>query len=352
MTDEEIILSEEQRKEQDKQFYKDLVAIKDQDEPITETIPGISEEEIKQLDPKLIRFCLQIRKRLRSKRDAPIGVTGEPGNGKSTGINGTIAKLIDPNFDLKKNVCFVPEGEEVRDKFRAIDKHGVLVIDEAVRAFHKHGWADRIQQMVMRLYDTERFRCKCTFFLMPRWANFTENFRNNRLAIWLDFICRGKVMVYIKIPDKDWADPWNIKLNQNIKLKAFGSKRAVNITLQDRLEVERKLPNYAFEFAIPDWRDKALEEEYERLKLESRTVEEANEDKRSQAFLWKDRFFHSSFHHTEEPRKFKSQKEYCELIDIEKAEYSRGLRAWKIEKGLDKKESDKESSIINSQGDT
>ena len=233
-----------------------------------------------------------VRQRLRKDWDCVIGVTGRSGTGKSTMVIGWLAKLIDQSFTMEKNVCFIPEGGQILTMFKSINRYGCFVIDEAARALHKHGWADKVQQSVNLCYDTERFQNKCTFMLMPRWSSFNENFRNFRIDIWIDIIERGRAIVYLIDRDKDNFDPWHIQENLRIKKKFFKFKNIAQVGVEHRIAAERRLMNYGFDFRYPDWESKTEKDAYEDLKVKSRVqLEDTPEgESKEKWIMWKRRW--------------------------------------------------------------
>lgn len=272
------------------------------------------------IDPKMIDFCNAIKKRLSQDWDCIIAITGESGKGKSV-LAIQLSQLIDPDFSMEKNMCFIPNGDEIREKFKTIKRKGVLLIDEAVRSLHKHSWADKTQQAIIRYYDTNRYRNVCTFLLVPRFFSLSEHLRNFRVNIWIDVIERGRAIVYTKIQDKDEEDVWKTKDNQKLKAKHFGYRKVTEIDISDRIVSERKLSTYTMEFKFNDI-DEATKEEYLRLKEKSREYEDDDFNKRSLSQLWKDRFIKITLGYYSGELKTKTVKGIAEYIQIPKTELS------------------------------
>lgn len=221
------------------------------------------------LDPKLKKFCRFVVKRLENDYDYKIAISGRTGTGKSMGVAIPIAREIDPDFDLERNVAYVPEAGEIQSKFYAINPKGVLLVDEAIRGLHKHNWANYVQQVVVKMYNTERYQNKATILIMPRFKDFTEGFRNNLIDVWIHVLERGRAVAFIRDDDKDAEDPWHIKENEKIKDRMFRRRSVLGVGTEDLINAEKKTKNFFFDFNFPDL-DETSKERYTALKLASR----------------------------------------------------------------------------------
>ena len=240
----------------------------------------VEPEFLNDLDDNFKLFCKEVRKDLRLKKDCVIAITGYPGYGKST-LAVIFAMLTDKNFDIEKNVCFIPTSKQIKETYLSIPMYSVLHIDEASRGLHKHKWHDKVQQTLNQLYDTEREdHFLCTLLLMPRFQNFTENFRNFRIKYWVNVIERGIALVYKRDEDKDTKDPWHMDENYRKKLKRWRGKRIFERELNETIRVEQITDCYWFYFKFPDLPDK-IKEEYLKGKRDSRVVEEVDFERES-----------------------------------------------------------------------
>jgi len=212
----------------------------------------------------------EIKNRLKEQYDVVIGITGYPGVGKST-LAIILGTLTDSRYDLKKNICFVPTSKAIEEKYNELPQCSILHIDEASRGLHKHKWQDKVQQKLNELFDTERENhYLCTLLLMPRFQNFTENFRNFRINIWINIIARGIAIVYKRDEDKDCKDPWHIEENYKLKMKKFWKGRKVyERNPYDIITIESRTVNYWFYFTFPDVPED-IGTEYRELKADSR----------------------------------------------------------------------------------
>jgi hypothetical protein len=225
------------------------------------------------LDDNLKTFAKEVRKALRHEGHVVIGVTGYPGVGKSNDI-AILGALIDEAYAFDKNICFIPTSKQIGDMYMQLPKYSFFHIDEASRGLHKHKWHDKVQQKINELYDTERENhYLCTALIMPRFQNFTENFRNFMITIWVNIPEKGLMVFYKKDDDKDAKDPWHIDESYKKKLKSFGSKKIFERTMSDKLAKEMATDCYWFHCQIP-----AIPKEvwalYQEGKKESRNAKE------------------------------------------------------------------------------
>lgn len=239
----------------------------------------IIEEEptfFKDLDSNLKLFAKEVRKMLRDEEDCVIGITGYPGKGKSNDAS-VLGLLIDDEYSFEDNICFIPSSKEIETRYMKLKMFSFLHIDEASKGLHKQKWYDKIQQKLNTLYDTEREgHFLCTALLMPRFQNFTENFRNFRIIYWIHVLAKGICIVYRKDEDKDTKDPWHIDENYKKKKDYWKSKKVFQRSISEIIRAEQKTPNYWFYFRIPAIPER-IWEKYKQLKKQSRVVEKEQE---------------------------------------------------------------------------
>lgn len=228
-------------------------------------------EFLQGVDENLKYFCKTIRKELREQRDEVIGITGYPGLGKSQ-LATIIAVLIDYEYTFGDNICFIPTSKEIEKQYLSLPMYSVLHIDEASRGIHKHKWHDKMQQKLNELYDTDREgHYLCTLLLMPRFQNFTENFRNFRIKYWINITDRGIAVVYKRDEDKDAKDPWHLDENYKLKQKRWGNKKIYDREIPEIVRMEQQTLNYWFYFTVPEI-PKDVWSIYQDLKKESRQI--------------------------------------------------------------------------------
>lgn len=220
----------------------------------------------------IIKLAKKIRNQLiRQDRDVVIGITGFEGEGKST-LAVILSILIDPKFDFDLNVSYLPSAEEITKEFNRLKPGQVYLVDEAIKGLYKMNFQSSLQQTIIKMYATERYQNKCTLLLMPRFTDFTENFRNHRIRTWINVIERGKAIVYIKDRDQTTQDPWHLAEARKQKMRIL-KKRISNVTIDERIREERKLPTYLTDFSFPDL-PHSIKEIYQDKKIESRMRED------------------------------------------------------------------------------
>lgn len=236
---------------------------------VRELILEVNPQFYDELDPNLKLFCREIRREIREEGHVVIAITGYPGLGKSndTAIMGS---LIDHDYNFEKSICFIPTSNEIENTYMGLPMYSFLHIDEASRGLHKHKWHDKVQQKLNQLYDTEREgHFLCTALLMPRFQNFTENFRNFMIKYWVHIPAKGLAVFYKRDDDKDCKDPWHIDENYKMKLKKFKGKRVFERSLPEQVRAEQFTDCYWFYAKIPAV-PKEVWEKYQNLKKESR----------------------------------------------------------------------------------
>lgn len=214
------------------------------------------------------KFGRLLLRRTKNDWDIVIAITGEEGSGKSSfGIQ--LGKAIDKNFNLIRNVAYLPDEKQIKEQFNYLRSYSAYLIDEAISVFHKHMWMSSLQQMLIRMYATERSQNKTTMLCIPRFRDLTENFRNHRVKIWIHIISRGHAIAFAKDQDKDSLDPWHIDESIKKKNKWFGSKQIKDRSIADYLKFERRAVNYMCDFEFDDL-DGETKVEYRRLKAEAK----------------------------------------------------------------------------------
>ena len=228
--------------------------------------------ENKEQSRKLFKIAREIRRGLRDDYDFLCAITGREGSGK-TSLEIILAILIDPKFNLKKQLSLLPSTGEIKRMFKRIRRYGVLGIDEAIKILHKQDWYNILQRMIIQMYATERFQNKCTFLCIPRFTDLNEHFRNHRVNCWIDILDRGIAFVKVPVPVPYFADPWLMdamakKYNWLLKIK-----KGSQITTEDMQRVEKKNPCYVDTIYFPDLPSQ-IKELYHNLRDVSRKHEE------------------------------------------------------------------------------
>jgi len=247
-------------------------------EPLRKILQEKYPEFFEEIDSSMIYFAKEVRRLVREEKDCVIAITAYPGEGKSN-LTSILGMLIDKLYDFDNNICFIPTSKDITERYMSLKMFSFLHIDEASRGLHKHKWHDKIQQTLNQLYDTERENhFLVTGLLMPRFQNFTENFRNFRIKYWIHIPVRGIAIFYKKDEDKDVKDPWHIEENYKAKLKAWRGQKVFQRDLGTIIRTEQRTPNYWFYCKVPVI-PKEVWTIYQKLKHESRTKEKVEEAK-------------------------------------------------------------------------
>jgi hypothetical protein len=244
--------------------------------PLKELIKEVEPEFFDNIDPNMKIFAREIKEELRNEGHVVIGITGYPGTGKSN-ATAILGCLIDDDYDFKKNICYIPTSKQIEEQYYGLKMYSFLHIDEASRGLHKHKWHDKIQQKLNELYDTEREgHFLATALIMPRFQNFTENFRNFMIKYWIHIPVKGLAIFYKKDEDKDCKDPWHLDENYKKKKDRWRGKRVFERDLPSVVRMEQNTDCYWFYCKIPAI-PKQVWEKYQDLKAGSRVIaREAN----------------------------------------------------------------------------
>lgn len=276
----------------------------------------------------MIDLANLIKKRLRNDWDIYISLEGRTGSGKST-LAVLLGLLVDSHFTIKDNMCLLPDATEIRDKFNKVQQYGLVVVDEAAKTLHKYGWHDKGQQSIVEMGNTERYQNKAVLLCMPLFSDLSSSFRRGRVDVRIWIPERGRAMIFLRHDDKDIEDPWHTKENLNFKQKQWRILRAkgASIVLGDNekhLRIERKSPNYGFEFRYPDIKEvlPEIHGEYVKAKEDSRDYEMPQEESVSPMVdKYRDRLEKAIILIRERIPKIKN-KELCKLIGIPKSTLS------------------------------
>lgn len=232
-----------------------------------------SPEELKKLifenkfDKNLVYLAKAIKDRNAIKYDTVAVIDGEEGGGKST-LAIILGYLTDEKFNLDKNIAYLPTTNEVEDKFTDLDSKQMLIIDEAIKAFYKLRFMDKMQTRVNTMYATERKQRKNTLLCIPRFTDLNEFFRNDRVNFWIHVVSRGVAVVFVK--DKlnlFGSDRWHMAEEYKRIMSTTFKTRFCDITPEDALKIYQKSKLFWFSFAFPQLPEE-VEDEYLRLREE------------------------------------------------------------------------------------
>lgn len=229
----------------------------------------------------LFHFVRYFKLRLKSNRDAWVGVSGDTGVGKSYFVLMAMVLFGRP-MDLEDNVAYIPKGNEIVKMFNKLNFQALL-IDEAAREMRAVNWMSKAQQGVNTAAMTDRFRNNWVFLNMPQFNEFTKSMKRGNLVFRVVIPYRNELFarVIVQRKSRNWRsdDPWGDDLAS--KKYEAAEKKYKELSNEIILGIERSLPNTVMDFIVPNL---ALVlphvvDEYERLKLESRGIIKSEEEK-------------------------------------------------------------------------
>jgi hypothetical protein len=203
-------------------------------------------------DKNLLDLVKAIKKRIDIKWDCVFVVDGEEGVGKSS-LSILLGYLLDKDFDLDKNIAYLPQTSEVEEKFRSIESKQVLLIDEAIKAFYKLRFMDKMQARINIMYATERKQRKITILCIPRFTDLNEFFRNDRVQFWIHLIDRGHAIAFVKDKINIFKpDRWHMKEEEKRIGMLTYKKKFSEIGTEDCIRVYEKSQLFWFAFSFPE----------------------------------------------------------------------------------------------------
>lgn len=175
------------------------------------------------------------------------------------------------SFDFKKHISFLDNVEDVKKKFNSISKYEPFGLDEGSKNLHRQNWASKMQFMLVKLSDTQRYQNKAFFICFPNFRELNSVFRNDRVMLRLYVYERGQCIISLKDPNRYALDPWH--LDSNFDTTEYYLKRYPIISRGPKqiLYAESKTKNYAGNFAFPDLKKIAprIWEVYYKYKVEN-----------------------------------------------------------------------------------
>jgi len=202
-----------------------------------------------------------IRGRTRKNSDAVLCISGFEGVGKSTfGI--ILSYILDPSFDLWKNILYSPSEEEFLEKINVMHKGSVLNLDEAVKMLEKQDWSK--QTFIKKTFQVIRGKNLITLLLIPRLEDLNEYFRNWRVMLNLCITHRG--FGYLQVPDPyNKKDVWHTAFNQAKLDSALRGETFHTAELGEVMKAISEYKGFLGFFNFPPL-PKEVEKEYVKLK--------------------------------------------------------------------------------------
>ena len=182
----------------------------------------------------------QVNGLLKDDWDAVTVIDGIEGVGKSTLSFIINMEQNGKNFEVKKNVLFYPNIDDINDRYDNGKKYSGYQWDEAMLVLYKLNWASKGQKNLNTKFAVIRSENKATYLCIPRFRDLNEYFRNHRVRTWIHVIERGIAVV----KSRDWneyaPDPWHWDDNYRLIKKYQGRKSLSQFSTHDILKVEAK----------------------------------------------------------------------------------------------------------------
>jgi len=217
------------------------MSLDEEDEEYEDGLEGAPERKV------LERLALGINKRLAANNDYWMAITGPEGSGKSS-LAMKIAKAVDENFTVERNVVVNPTVENVLELIIHSDVKAI-VIDEAVNiAYNKeHFKSENI--FFTRLSAVCRKKNKFIILCIPRMRSLDSALRNHRLRSWIFVPERGAAVVMVpNVRNPFCSDPWYLKTNEKIAEKGEGRSKVADISTGHEINVLKGTKTFWFSF--------------------------------------------------------------------------------------------------------
>jgi len=216
---------------------------------------------------QLSEIALQVRARLRDKRDIVFAITGEEGEGKSV-LSIQLARLIcgtDVPFGLENNVIFDPDPKSVGKKIYDLPHFSPVIVDEAVKVAYKGNFMHGSQKFLKQLFSVCRGQYKCIILCIPNFRDLDLFFRQHRVGRWLFVVNRGMAVSLMKRRNPFDSDPWRVK--ENFEIVEGALKNNHDPAPSALAAAMRQTRNFQSILYFPNL-EPAMLAEYERLKDE------------------------------------------------------------------------------------
>lgn len=160
-------------------------------------------------------------------------------------------------FSFKNNMSFQDDTEVLKQKYNSIDRFHPFIIDEGSKNLHKYGWQTKLQFMLIKLSDTERFQNKAFYICFPNFRELNSVFRNDRIMMRVYLYGRNAAKNYasavftLRDVNRYVMDPWHTE--ENAKAFEYHLRRvpAATRNASHILYAEKKLKGYGGNLEVP-----------------------------------------------------------------------------------------------------
>lgn len=160
-------------------------------------------------------------------------------------------------FSFRKNMSFLDNFEDIKQKYYTLDRYMPFIIDEGSKNLHKYEWQTKVQFMLVKMSDTERYQNKSFYICFPNFRELNTTFRNDRIMMRLYLYARSASQNYssaimsIRDINRYVLDPWHT--DENAKSFEYILRRvpAAMRGASHILYAEKKMKGYGGSFDVP-----------------------------------------------------------------------------------------------------
>lgn len=295
----------------------------------------------------IFHFVKWVKQRLKEQnKDLWLAVCGDTSMGKS--LFAIMCQILFGRpYDLTKNISYIPEGQEISNKINEMIFQ-TLLVDEAARDLRAVNWQKKSQQKVTLDAQTERFRNNWIFLNMPNFNEFTKSLKRTsvKFRAIIPYRTDKYARIIIQAKSRNWRseDAWGDEAANKTYAKLEKSRK--EITNDDILKIERSQSNYVLDFIVPNLEIilPEITNTYEELKKESRNKkEELTIDNKTNHFKNKYQELLTKVSKILYYNQLNIGKQKPTLTNISE---SLGISTQTLRKYIQKKEKDKDTSII------
>lgn len=182
------------------------------------------------------RWAKDARAYVRQNNDMVICIDGREGKGKSK-LGLKIARDLDTDFTLEKNVLFRPTPETIEERIFQIKKYGVLMLDEAMDVLYKRSSGTSENIGINKLFARVRKFNRIVILILPDFNDLDIFFRKRRVQVRINCIDRGIGWIAIAKDYAGTSDPWFFEENNKIAMDAIGDLDVSRATPMEKLSV-------------------------------------------------------------------------------------------------------------------
>jgi len=206
-------------------------------------------------------------------------------------------------FSFDKNLSFLDNAQQIREKYNLLPRFGCLVLDESIKNLLKYNFMQKAQQDLIRLSATERFQNKICLLCIPSFDELTSVFRRDRVQMRLYMYFRSTAqnsascIMSLKNESRFSTDPWSQDYNSKLYDKLL---ERVNFGLRSReqiLKTEKRLKGFVCDFEVPNIKHLSpkIWNIYQRLKEQNAAKEGADSEIDPQTIVYEKKIYNLKY---------------------------------------------------------